>query len=110
MIKKSDDKRLAEAVENLAATITEIIEWKIRTRAEAAKPIEPKTSGIDRLTPSQGWVGKKEAAAHLKISLRSLGNWMKKGLIPYIRIGRGVRLKLSEIDEAMNRRVRVEAR
>lgn len=54
--------------------------------------------------------GKKETAAHLKISLRTLNEWMKKGFIPYIRIGRGLRFKLSEVDEAKKRRLGVEAR
>jgi len=110
MNNSSDNKRLAEAVENLATTITEIIEKKIRNMAEATSVGAPSFGGIHTLTPTQGWVGKKEAAAHLKISTRSLDNWMKKGLIPYIRIGGRVRLKLSEVDEAINRRLKVQAR
>ena len=107
---KSDTKRLAEAVANIATTITEIIELKIKELAEAAKAEEPLCGGMSRLTSAEGWVGKKAAAEHLKISVRSVDNWMKKGLIPYIRIGRGVRIKLSEVDEMLNRRLKVEAR
>jgi len=41
MRNNSNDKRLAEAVEDLATTITEIIESKIRVILEAAKAAEP---------------------------------------------------------------------
>jgi len=106
----SDTKRLAEAVANIATTIAEIIEAKIRAAATGADATGLVHGRIDMLTPAEGWAGKKHAAAHLKISLRTLDNWMKKGVIPYIRIGRGVRLKLSEVDEAMKRRLGVVSR
>ena len=62
------------------------------------------------LTPADGWVGKKEMAEHLKISQATLHGWMKKGTIPYVRLGRSVRFKLSQVDEAVNRRFKVEVR
>ncbi len=53
----------------------------------------------------EGWVKKADCAKHLNISLRTLNNWMGKGVIPYIRLGeRRVFFKLSEVDEAVNRR------
>lgn len=95
---------------NIATTITEIIELKIKELGEAAKVGASVYGGIDGFTAAEGWVGKKDTAAHLKISLRTLNEWMKKGFIPYIRIGRGLRFKLSEVDEAMKRRLGAEAR
>jgi len=75
----SDTERLAEAVANLATTITEIIEVKIRESAQAPEAGEPPRGGINMLTPAEGWVDKKGAAEHLKISRRTLYDWMKKG-------------------------------
>lgn len=106
----SDTKRLAEAVANIATTIAQIIEVKVREALAGAQAAASKLDGINMLTAAEAWVGKKEAAAHLKISLRTLNSWMKKGVIPHMRIGRGVRFKLSEVDEAMKRRLGVSGR
>ena len=106
MSNTSDTKRLAEAVANIATTITEIIELKIRELTEATKAAEPVHGGINMLSRADGWVGKKEAAEHLKIGQSTLSNWIRKELIPYVRLGRSVRFKLSQVDEAMNRRLR----
>lgn len=106
----SDTKRLAEAVANIATTIAGITEVKVREALAGAKAAASIEGGINLLTAAEGWVGKKEAAAHLKISLRTLDNRMKKGVIPHIRIGRGVRFKLSEVDEAIKRRLGVSGR
>jgi excisionase family DNA binding protein len=107
---KSDTKRLAEALTNLATAITEIIELKIRESAGVATVGEPMSDGMNGLTPAEGWVDKKEMAEHFKISLRTLHGWMKKGAIPYVRLGRSVRFKLSQVDEAVNRRFKAEVR
>ncbi|MET3112682.1 hypothetical protein AAKU52_000400 [Pedobacter sp. CG_S7] len=44
---------------------------------------------------------KKEMAEELDISLVSLTDWMKKGLIPYLRLGKRVYFKKSEVINAM---------
>jgi excisionase family DNA binding protein len=106
MNQKSDTKRLSETVTNLATTIIEIIDLKLREQAEAAKIGQPGSSGIDRLIPAEGWASMEETMKHLKISRRTLYSWMMNRTIPYVKIGRGVRFKLSQVDEAMNRRVR----
>jgi excisionase family DNA binding protein len=54
---------------------------------------------------AEGWVGKKAAAEHFNVSQRTFYSWMKKGVIPYVRLGRSVRFQLSAVDEAINRRV-----
>jgi excisionase family DNA binding protein len=105
MNEKPDAKRLAEALANVATTIIEIIDRKVRQLAESAKASEPLREGVTMLTPAEGWVDKKAAAEHLQISLSTLRNWMRKGLIPYVRIGRSVRFMLSAVDEAMKRRL-----
>jgi excisionase family DNA binding protein len=65
---------------------------------------------LNKLTPAEGWASKQETAKHLKISLGTLSHWMKKGVLPYVKIGKGVRFKLSQVDEAMNRQLRAEAK
>jgi hypothetical protein len=68
----SDTKRISEAVANVATTIIEIIDLKLREQAEAAKAGEPVSGGINRLTSVEGWASKQETAKHLKISQRTL--------------------------------------
>jgi len=46
------------------------------------------------------WITRKEAVAILGISMPTLHNWSKTGIIPGYRIGSLVRYKRSEIDEA----------
>ena len=106
MSNTSDTNRLAEAVANIATTITEIIELKIRELTEATKACKPVHGGINMLTAAEGWTDRRETAAHLKISLRTLYNWMEKELILCVRMGKHARFKLSAVDEAMNRRLR----
>src|SRR5262249_40116113 len=108
----SETRQLAESVTNLAKTITAFIESKIRELAPTPNTGADETAngGKSLLAPAEGWVGKKHVAQHFNVSVRTVDNWMNKGLIPYIRIGRSLRLKLSDVDEAMNRRVRIASR
>ena len=56
------------------------------------------------------WVDKKGVAQHFNISVRSVDNWMKRGLLPYIRTGRSVRFKLSDAEESLNRSIKFHGR
>ena len=108
----SETKRLADAVAGIAATMVEIINEKVKAATEALAAAQPGSSpNAATLTASEGWVKKKEAAQHCKISLRTLHSWMRKGLIPYVRTGpRNIRFKLSAVDEALNRRFQRDVR
>jgi excisionase family DNA binding protein len=101
----SEIKRLSDAVASIASTIAEIIDTKLKASIENPNASEV-ASGRGAQLPAalEGWVGKKEVAEHLNVSLRTLDVWMKKGYLPYIRIGRSVRFKLSDSDEALTRR------
>jgi excisionase family DNA binding protein len=67
--------------------------------------------GSEGMPPSlEGWVGKKETAERLKISLRTLYSWMGKRWVSHMRIGRSVRYKLSAVDEAVTRRFQIHGR
>jgi excisionase family DNA binding protein len=65
----------------------------------------PSALSPDAARGIEGWVKKSHVAKHLNISVCTLDNWMAKGVIPHIRLGeRRVFFKLSEVDEAINRR------
>ena len=49
-------------------------------------------------------IDKKQMAARLAVTPRTLENWMKRGLVPYIRIGRVVRYDLEEVIGTLKRR------
>jgi hypothetical protein len=107
----SEVHRLASSIAGLVAVITEIINAKMKEAnktqvvAEAVLPQE-----ADQPMAPEGWVGKKGVAEHFKVGARTVDNWMKKGLLPYIRIGKNVRFKLSEAEEAISRCFKVQGR
>ena len=45
----------------------------------------------------------KEVSAYLHVCRRSLFNWRKAGLIPYIKLGKSVRFRVNEVEAALNR-------
>jgi excisionase family DNA binding protein len=44
-----------------------------------------------------------EVSTYLHVCRRSLFNWRKAGLIPYIKLGKSVRFRVSEVEAALNR-------
>lgn len=65
-------KNLGQAVENLASTIFEIIESRLRQFAEEGNSTQPDHPTLLRAAESEGWVDQKTAAEHLQISRRTL--------------------------------------
>jgi excisionase family DNA binding protein len=48
---------------------------------------------------------KSELAAHFQLKCnRTIENWMKAGIIPYVKIGRLVRFSIPEVDAALKER------
>ena len=45
----------------------------------------------------------QEASIYLRVCRRSLYNWRKAGLIPYIKLGKAVRFRINEVEAAINR-------
>ena len=45
----------------------------------------------------------KEVSAYLHVCRRSLFNWRKARLIPYIKLGKAVRFRVNEVEAALNR-------
>ncbi len=55
-------------------------------------------SASDRL------LNKGEAAARLRIGRRSVDNWMKRGWLPYIKLGKTVRFVWGDVLAKLNER------
>jgi len=64
----ADANKLGQAVENLASTIIEIIESRVRQFAEQGK-LRPPDRMAGQSAGSEGWVDMKAVAEHLQITL-----------------------------------------
>ncbi|MBU4175255.1 MAG: helix-turn-helix domain-containing protein [Actinobacteria bacterium] len=51
------------------------------------------------MVAEEGWVGVEEVAAHLRVSRESVYRWIEAKGLPAHRVGRLLRLRLSEVDE-----------
>lgn len=65
---------------------------------------------MDADTQTESYLTKEEAAKHLKISQAGLQKWMARRLVPYFKISRAVRFRRVDLDAALDRRFRVEAK
>lgn len=57
--------------------------------------------------PVEEFIDKREVARRLKKKVRTIDNWMKRGILPYYKIGRSVSFKWSEIEAALVRTCRI---
>jgi predicted DNA-binding transcriptional regulator AlpA len=57
--------------------------------------------------PVEEFIEKPEVARRLHKRVRTVDNWMKRGILPYYKIGRSVAFKWSEIEAALARTCRV---
>lgn len=57
----------------------------------------------------EGYVTKTELARHLHVSVRTVDNMMARHDIPYVVLGRLVRFKISEVDDTLNGKYRIES-
>lgn len=53
------------------------------------------------------YITKLEVAKRLKKKLRTIDNWMRRGILPYYKIGRSVAFKWTEIEEQLAKTCRV---
>jgi excisionase family DNA binding protein len=56
------------------------------------------------------WVRKTVIARHLSMSVRSVDNLIQQKKIPFVRLGRSVRFRISDVDRALERFVRKEVK
>ena len=51
-----------------------------------------------------GLLSKRGLAPQLEISTRTLDDWMRRGWVPYIKIGKTVRFRLEDVIAKLNAR------
>ena len=57
--------------------------------------------------PVEGFIDKVEVAKRLQKKLRTIDNWMQRGLLPYYKIGRAVAFKWAEVEAHLGQTCRV---
>ena len=70
------------------------------------------SNNTQTITPSQPvtpecFIGKPEVAKRLNKTLRTVDNWMARGILPYYKIGRSVEFKWSEVESHLAQTCRV---
>jgi len=53
------------------------------------------------------FINKAEVARRLKKKLRTIDNWMKRGILPYYKMGRSVSFKWSDVQAHLDSNYRV---
>lgn len=53
------------------------------------------------------FIGKPEVGKRLHLRPRTIDDWMRRGLLPYYKVGRSVRFKWSEIEQHLGNKCRV---
>jgi excisionase family DNA binding protein len=51
---------------------------------------------------SDSLLTKKELAPHLRVGPRTVDEWMRKKRVPFLKIGKTVRFRLSDVLEKLN--------
>ena len=94
-------RQLADSIAGLVAAITEIINAKVQTATHEAVQVQPPQPPQPQTTVEAATydpvLTKRQLAAHLQVSLRTIDNWYQKGHLPHYKIGRMVRFRLSDI-------------
>ena len=49
------------------------------------------------------WCSKKEIALHFGIGLRTVTDWMRRRILPFVKVGRVVRFHLPDCEEAVRK-------
>jgi excisionase family DNA binding protein len=107
---QNETKRLAAAVANIAATIAEIIDVRVKERWERELEGAMDRGEIGPASFEKSWVGKRIVAKHFAVTTRTIDNWVKRGLLPHIRLGRNVRFKLRDVDDSVRQNMNVRWR
>lgn len=56
---------------------------------------------------TEHFINKAEVARRLNKTLRTVDNWMARGILPYYKIGRSVEFKWSEVESHLAQTCRV---
>lgn len=57
--------------------------------------------------PFEEYIDKAEVGKRLRMRPRTIDDWMKRGLLPYYKVGRSVRFKWSEVTTHLAQTCRV---
>jgi excisionase family DNA binding protein len=71
---------------------------------------EDPSSNEAGVSDSGGYVGKAQVAKWLGVTVRTVDQYMRRGLLTYFKIGRTVRFKLADLDEHLKKTCRVVGR
>jgi excisionase family DNA binding protein len=91
---------LADALTVLATTLTEILTEKLQA-------IGQETERKVALKTADAMLTKQEIAKHFGITERTVENWMDRGYVPFLRIGRNIRFSLADGQRHVETRHRV---
>ena len=59
---------------------------------------------------AEGFIGKTEVARRLNKTIRTVDNWMARGILPYYKLGRTVAFRWSDIEAHLQANYRVSSR
>jgi excisionase family DNA binding protein len=74
-----------------------------------AETAQTNSTGQPAAAP-EGFIGKTEVARRLNKTIRTVDNWMNRGLLPYYKIGRSVEFKWSDVESHLRQTCRVARR
>lgn len=57
--------------------------------------------------PADEYLTKREVAERLRKKIRTIDNWMKRGILPYYKLGRTVSFKWSDVQAHLDANCRV---
>jgi excisionase family DNA binding protein len=81
---------LQNALAGLATVMTKIVNERVEQALAESLPVSPPVNAGNRFAADR-LLNKKQMAELLNVTPRSVDNWMKRGLLPYLKIGRSVR-------------------
>ena len=64
-------------------------------------------SNMTQSSTAEPFIDKGEAGKRLAMRPRTIDDWMKRGLLPYYKVGRSVRFKWSEVEAHLAANCRV---
>ena len=80
---------------------------KRTTMAEKNQTGDAVSPGSPGARPTETFINKVEVARRLGKTLRTVDNWMARGLLPYFKIGRSVSFKWSDVEVHLAQTCRV---
>ena len=106
-------ERLQNALADLASAMIKVIHNRVdqilagTERPRPTAQVLPAPAGLTEIEPDNQMVDKAEIAKMLGMTIRTVDNWMDRGLIPYFKIGRSVRFRKNDVIQHLNRCTRV---